>query len=155
MHFQLQALAARDFEHLFGRSDAELAKLGAQSMSVDATPGYPCRIGLRDPALGSRMILLSHEYQPANTPYRGRHAIFIEDGAATRITDVDEVPAYLGSRLLSVRAFGADHFMRDADVCAGTDAAAMFRHLLALPAVAYLQVHTARQGCYLAAVTPA
>jgi hypothetical protein len=42
--------------------------------------------------------------------------------------------------------------MRDADVCAGSAAGALFRRLLADPSSACLHVHTARRGCYLAEV---
>ncbi len=152
MDFRVIALDPAPLQHLFGLSDEALAAFGAEAIVVDQSPGFPCRIGLRDPAVGARMILLNFEHQPGATPYRSRHAIFIEDGAAAAEPEVNTIDAYLSTRLLSVRAFDATHQMRDADVCEGGNAAEMFRRLLDDPQVSYLHVHTARRGCYLARV---
>ncbi|MDZ4814449.1 MAG: DUF1203 domain-containing protein [Pseudomonadota bacterium] len=152
MDFRVLPLDVAPLQHLFGLSDQALAAFGAEAMVVDQSPGFPCRIGLRDPEVGARMILLNFEHQPGATPYRSSHAIFIEDGAAPAEPVVNMVDAYLSPRLLSVRAFDATHHMRDADVCEGNDAAELFRRLLDHPQVSYLHVHTARRGCYLARV---
>jgi hypothetical protein len=152
MDFRVLPLDPVPFQHLFGLDDRALAALGAEATIVDHAPGFPCRIGLRDPAIGARMILLNFEHQPAATPYRSRHAIFIEDDAVAVEPWVNRVDPYLGTRLLSVRAFDRSHHMRDADVVAGDEAAAMFQRMLAGDEVDYLQVHTARRGCYLARV---
>jgi len=154
MHFRLHALDDAPFRPYYGRSESELAALGADLVIADAHPGFPCRVSLRDAEAGARMILLNHEYLCADSPYRGRHAIFVSDGATTARPELDEVPDSIGRRLLSVRAFNARDRMVEADVCAGADAAACFRRLLALTGVVFLQAHTARQGCYLARVVP-
>jgi hypothetical protein len=56
------------------------------------------------------------------------------------------------SRPLSVRSFDAGDRMIDADLIAGTEAAALFERLLADPRAAYLQAHYARRGCFAARV---
>lgn len=152
MDFRVLPIDPAPLQHLFGLSDQALAAFGAEAMVVDQSPGFPCRIGLRDPAVGARMLLLNFEHQPGATPYRSRHAIFIEDGACPAEPAINQIDSYLTTRLLSVRAFDATHHMHDADVCAGGDAAELFQRLLAPPEVAYLQVHTARRGCFLARV---
>jgi hypothetical protein len=152
MDFRVLPLDPAPFQHLFGRDDAALAAVGIESRIVDRSPGFPCRIGLRDPEPGTRMLLLNHEHQPAATPYRASHAIFVEDGARAVAPWVNRIDDYLATRLLSVRAFDASHHMQDADVCEGRDAAALFRQMLSAPGTGYLQVHTARRGCYLARV---
>jgi Protein of unknown function (DUF1203) len=152
MDFRVLPLDPAPFQHLFGLDDDALAAQAVETVIVDECPGFPCRIGLRDPEPGRRMLLLNYEHQPAATPYRARHAIFIEDGARSTAPWINRIDDYLGTRLLSVRAFDTSHHMRDADVCAGRDAAALFRKMLTAPGTDYLQVHTARRGCYLARV---
>jgi Protein of unknown function (DUF1203) len=152
MDFLVLALDPAPFQHLYGLSDQALADLGAEAMIVNESPGFPCRIALRDAPIGARMILLNFEHQPGATPYRSRHAIFIEDGARRVVPEVNEIGDYMTTRLLSVRAFDASHNMRDADVCPGAEAVILFRRLLGAPAVSYLHVHSARRGCYLARV---
>lgn len=154
MDFRVVPLDPAAFQPLFGLDDAVLAALGVETMIVNECPGFPCRVGLRDPQPGTRMLLLNYEHQPAATPYRARHAIFVADGARGVAPWLNRIDDYLGTRLLSVRAFDASHHMQDADVCEGGDAAAMFRRLLSADNTEYLHVHTARRGCYLARVEP-
>jgi len=102
--------------------------------------------------LGEELLLLNFEHQPANTPYRATHAIYVRKIADRAFEAVDVVPEVLASRLVAVRAFDAQHMMIDAEVCEGAQAAEMFERFLANPQTSYLQVHNARRGCYAARV---
>ena len=53
---------------------------------------------------GDEVILTNFEHQPAATPYRSRHAIFVRAGETT-FDAVDAVPDQLRRRILSLRAF--------------------------------------------------
>lgn len=150
--FQVSALDPRPFQHLFGRDDAALAALGAFASVAESSPGYPCRVSLRDAEVGERVILFNFEHLPGATPYRSSHAIFVRDGAERAQPEVGEIPAYLERRLLSVRAFDASHRMTAAEVVEGRDAKILFARLLEPEEVEFLHVHNARQGCYLARV---
>ena len=108
----------------------------------------PCRVSMEHAELGEELLLLNFEHQPANTPYRATHAIYVRKVADQAFEAIDAVPEVLASRLLAVRAFDAQHMMIDAEVCEGTRAAEMFEQLLANPQTSYLQVHNARRGCY-------
>ena len=44
MSFRVQGLDPDQFRHLFGASDASLARAGARRYVVDAEPGFPDRI---------------------------------------------------------------------------------------------------------------
>jgi hypothetical protein len=112
----------------------------------------PCRVSLEHAQPGEELLLLHFEHQPANTPYRASHAIYVRKIAAMAFEGIDIVPDVLESRLLSVRAFDAGHMMIDAEVCEGTQAAEMFERFLRNPQTSYLQVHNARRGCYAARV---
>lgn len=155
MTFQIHALPEAPFRPLHALSDADLAAQGARRVICDAQPGYPCRVSLEDAAPGERLLLLNHEYLSAASPYRGTHAIYVRETARQAHPGVGEVPASLATRLLSVRAFGADDMMRSAEVLEGAALAGWLEGAFADPSVAYIHVHNARQGCFAARVTRA
>jgi hypothetical protein len=150
--FRVVGLESSLFRPLYGLSDEDLARRGVEVHVADAPRGFPCRVSLRDAPAGTRMLLLNFEHQPAETPYRSRHAIFVEDGAEEAHPGVDEVPEVLASRTLSVRAFDAAGQMVDGVVVNGREAGPLFERLLAAPKTAYLHVHNAGRGCYAARV---
>ncbi len=152
MDFRVTGLPSSLFQSLYGLSEQELAERGIEVKIADAPKGFPCRVSLRDAPAGSRMLLLNFEHQPANTPYRSRHAIFVQDGAEEAHPGVNEVPEVLASRMLSVRAFDEAGQMVDAVVVNGREAGQAFERLLGVPGAAYLHVHNAGRGCYAARV---
>lgn len=152
MSFRIAGLDPAPFRTLYGRSDAALAARRAKRVRVDASPGFPDRIELRDLDIGDVAILVNHTHLPAESPYRASHAIFVREGADTPAAFVDEVPGVMLRRLLSVRAFDAHDMMIDADVAPGEESAGLIRKLLADPRAAYLHVHYAKFGCFAARV---
>ena len=152
MAFRVVGLPSSLFRPLYGLSDQDLAERGVDVRVADAPTGFPCRVSLRDAPVGTRMLLLNFEHQPANTPYRSRHAIFVQDGAEEVHPGVDEVPEVIASRTLSVRAFSEVGQLLDAAVVSGREAGPTFERLLAVPGAAYLHVHNAGRGCYAARV---
>lgn len=155
MPFQIHALPAASFEPLFALSDRELADRRAVRTVADHKPGVPCRVSLVDAEPGEKVILLNYEHQPADSPFRSAHAIYVREGAEQAFPTVGEVPEVLRSRLISIRGFNAQHFMVASDVVAGTVLTNVILALLEDPAVAYLHLHSAKPGCYLARVTRA
>jgi hypothetical protein len=133
-------------------SDDELRARGVVRRTADHSPGFPCRVSLRDAEPGETVLLLNYEHQPADTPYRASHAIYVREGAVEARPGVGEVPDVLRRRLLSVRAFDADGMMVDADVAEGGALEPVIARLFGDPAVAYLHVHNAKPGCYAARV---
>jgi hypothetical protein len=148
MAFRITGLSPEPFRHLFGLPDMELAKRGAKRYVVDEKPGFPDRIEMRDADIGERMLLLNHTCQPADTPYRATHAIFVREGALETYDRIDQVPEVMRLRLLSLRAYDAEGMMLDADVVEGVDVEPVIERLLANPAVSYIHVHNAKRGCY-------
>ena len=151
MSFRVLGLSPDPFRPFFALSDAELHRLGARRVIAD-DPRLPCRVSVAHAEPGEELLLLSFEHQSANTPYRASHAIYVRRIADQAFDAVDTVPHVLGSRLLAVRAFDAQHMMIDAEVCEGDEVAPMFERCLADPHASYLQVHYARRGCYAARV---
>jgi len=151
MSFRITGLPAERFAHLFSLSDAELAARGALRRVADGKPGYPCRVSLTDAEPGQEVILTHFEHQPANTPYRASHAIYVRKGEQT-YDAVDQVPEQLRLRLLSVRAFDETGMMVGADVADGKDLESAIARLFGDERADYLHVHYAKPGCYAARI---
>lgn len=152
MSFRISGLDPAGFEHLFGLPDDELAIHGASRLVVEADGSMPDRIELRDARPGETVILVNHVHQPADTPFRGSHAIYVLEGGGPTARTEDVVPPALRARLLSIRAFDVRGMMIDADVVQGENAPSLIERLLANPHAAYLHAHYARMGCYAALI---
>jgi len=153
MPFQIHALPAEPFAPLFALDDAALHARGARRVTADESPGYPCRVSLADALVGETLVLTRFEHQPADTPYRASHAIFVREGAVRARPGVDEIPDALVTRLLSLRAFDARDFLVAAEVVDGGALGPALEALLADPLVGYVHLHHAKQGCYAARAT--
>jgi hypothetical protein len=153
MSFVVSGLPLEPFRPLFGLSDEALAEHGVIRRTVDAPVGFPCRITLEDAQPGETVLLLNYEHQPADTPYRARHAIYVSETAQESRRVVDEIPGALRVRnAISLRAFDDAGMMLDAEVAPGAGLAPAIERLLALPGVAYLHAHNAGMGCYAARI---
>ena len=152
MAFRVRGLAPEQFLHLFGLSDDALARARAKRCRVDAKPGFPDRIELRDLEIGENAILLNYEHQPADTPYRSRHAIFVLEGADEAFDMVDELPEVIRSRPISLRAFDAAGEMLHADLANGDGLRALIDRFFTDSTVDYLHAHYAKRGCYAARI---
>lgn len=152
MEFQISGLDVDQFSHLFGENRQTLSRLGIERVLVDEYPGFPCRVSLEDAEVGESVLLLNYEHQPAATPYRACHAIFVREGAGQATFPSNQVPRQLRERLLSVRAFDDAGTMLDAEVVEGEQLAELIEQMFGNDAVDYLHVHNARRGCYAALV---
>src|ERR1700710_1596734 len=148
MSFRITGLSAEPFLSLYGLSDEELVRAGALRYLVDKSPGFPDRIEMRDAEVGETVLLLNHVCQPARTPYRSTHAIFVREGATRAYDRVGEIPDVLRRRLLSLRAYDEADMMLDADVADGGELEPLVARLFESPAVSYIHAHNAKRGCY-------
>lgn len=152
MDYRITGLSPEPFRHLYGLSDAELAGHGAVRYVADSKPGYPDRVEVRDAEPGESLLLVNHTHQPADTPYRSSHAIFVLEGAEATYDRVNEVPQALKVRPISLRAFDSGHMIVQADLARGDEVEALIRRYLADPGTAYLHAHYAVRGCYAARI---
>ena len=152
MSYRVTGLDPAPFRHLYGLADAQLAALGVIRYVVDARPGYPDRVELRDMAHGETALLLNYTHQPADTPYRASHAIFVREGAEQAREFIGELPEVLRERPLSLRSFDEAHMMVDGRVVQGATAEPEILRLLERPDVAYIHAHYANRGCYAARI---
>ncbi len=148
MIFRIKGLSPEPFRHLYGLCDEELATAGVKRYIADRNPGFPDRIEMRDGEPGETFLLINHVCQPADTPYRATHAIFVREGAERTFDRVDEVPEVMRIRLLSLRAFDEEGMMVDADVVDGMEIESLIERFFSNPKVAYIHAHNAKRGCY-------
>lgn len=152
MTFRIRGLSPEPFRHLFGLDDMALAAAGARRYVVDHAPGFPDRIELRDLAPGETALLLNYIHQPADTPFRASHAIFVREGADSAYDAVGHIPDVIRIRPISLRAFDAGHMMVEAELVDGADMEAAIGRLFARAGVDYLHAHYATRGCYAARI---
>ncbi|MBV8210577.1 MAG: DUF1203 domain-containing protein [Burkholderiaceae bacterium] len=152
MSFRIIGLDPAPFRHLSGLDDQALAVIGVRRYVADSKPGFPDRIELRDAEPGEKLLLLNYTHQPADTPYRASHAIFVREGAQLAYDRIGEIPEALRIRTISLRGFDRDHLMVDADLVEGRELAGLIERLFADPKVSYLQAHYAKRGCYAARI---
>jgi hypothetical protein len=148
MDFRILGLSPDAFLPLYGLPDAALAERGVIRRRADDPTSYPDRIEMRHARPGETVLLLNHVSQPAASPYRASHAIYVREGATETYDRVNEVPEVMRPRLLSVRAFDTDGMIVDADVVEGADLEGVIARLFADPRAATLHVHNAKRGCY-------
>lgn len=151
MDYVIEGLDPGLFAPLFACDPASLATQNiCQVMAED--DDYPCRIALSGAVKGDRLLLVNYEHQPAASPYRSAHAIYVAEGSRIKGVFRNYVPAIMRSRILSIRAFDTADMMIDADIIMGTEAESLIEQLFAYPATAYLHVHFAKRGCFAATV---
>jgi hypothetical protein len=151
MTYRISGLDPQRFAPLHSLSDEELAAQGIFRMQVTACPGFPCRISLDDAEPGGTVLLLNHASVPEG-PYAATHAIFVREGASAAASFHDQVPPALERRILSLRAFDANHMMVDAALVQAGEADAAIRRLFEQSVVAYIHAHNAVRGCFAAVV---
>jgi len=150
--FQIKALPMSPFKDLFDLSDQDLAKHKATRQVVTTKPGFPCRVSLKDAEIGETVILINYFHQMHPTPYQSSHAIFVREKAVQAQCKPNELPNVLTSRLISIRAFSADHNMIGANVVEGDALKLAIIDAFEDHKVEYLHLHNAKPGCFAASV---
>lgn len=150
MTFQIQAISAAPFTHLFQLSDQTLKSHLAVRVIADSHPGFPCRISLEDASIGETLLLIHYQHHSAATPYRASHAIYIREKARQAKPEPGEIPKVLKRRLISLRAFDRSGQMIEADVAEGPVLADALEEMFQQELVAEVHLHNAKQGCYAA-----
>ena len=148
MDYIVSGVPLSAFQPLFGLDATALRAQGVVRVTADAKPGYPCRITLEDAEPGETLLLLNWRHLDVASPYRSDGPIFVREAAAATREVRNAIPEQQRSRLLSVRAYDAGGWMRDAEVVEGVALEALTGRFFADADVAFLHVHNARRGCY-------
>jgi hypothetical protein len=150
MTFQIKPLKRARFQALFAQTTEELAAQSILRVTADSPHAFPCRVSLQDAEPGETLLLLNYEHQPALTPYRATHAIYVREHAEEAHPAPGEIPEVLRRRTLSVRGFTETGILQLADLTEGTDLATALQTMFANPDIAYVHIHNAKPGCYAA-----
>lgn len=148
MEFIITALDEKEFSSLFEIDDADLAKVSAVRMTVDAHPGFPCRVSLVDAAIGEEVILLTFQHHKTQSPYQSSGAIFIRKGAKRATLPINEIPKMLEHRLLSLRGYNNIGMMQSASVIEGSELKNHISEIFTNDTIAYIHIHNAKPGCF-------
>lgn len=117
-------------------------------LRVDHQPGYPCRVSLRDAAVGERVLALQYTHHDVDTPYRSSGPIFIRERARAFYPEVNEVPEMLRNRELSLRGYDQDGMMIVAATTTGTQLEEALKEMFCDTTVGYVHIHNAAPGCF-------
>lgn len=147
--FVLSGIDPASLQPLFDLDDAGLAAHHAVRRIADSARGFPCRVSLRDAAVGEELLLVPYWHQPAASPYRACGPVFIRRGAMPARLAANAVPPYVAQRLVSVRAYDHADCLVAAEVMEGVQVGAWLGGQLDDPGIAYAHLHSARHGCYL------
>lgn len=124
------------------------------SRTVDG-PGFPCRHCLRLGAGGEEMLLASWDLPLPQGPYWTPSPIFLHARDCEAAAPADALPETVtANAIISLRHYDRDGMcLYDLGlVLPGAEAEAPLRERLADPRVAFVNIHTARPGCWLARV---
>ena len=155
MTFQIHPLPYDTFAPLFDLDDAGLARKLSCRRVVSKSPGAPCRVSLEDAKVGETVILTHWEHQGADTPFKASHAIYVRENAVEATPAADEVPPFFLHRTQSLRAFGEDGMMIDANVVEGPDLKDGLTDLFARTGASEIHIHFAGPDCFAARAIPA
>jgi hypothetical protein len=152
MTYRIAGLDPQPFAPLFEMNDDDLRARRARRVIADADRGFPCRVSLADAQAGEALILLNHEHHSADSPYRGRHAIYVRESATAPAVFHDALPPAFDGRVLSLRGFDADGMIVRAALAQPGEADAVIRAVLEDPVVTHVDAHNAARGCFAARI---
>jgi len=115
--------------------------------------GFPCRHCLRLAETGEEMLLGSWDMPRPQGIYWTPSPIFLHAGDCPRFEEAGAIaPTVLANPIVSVRSYDADQMcLYDLGrVCAGAEVEAPLMRALTDPRTRFVNIHTARPGCWLA-----
>ena len=118
-------------------------------------PGSPCRHCLRLGGPGEAMLLGSYDLPHPRGVYWTPSPIFLHERDCARFEAENEIaPTVLANDLVSVRSYDVEEMcLYDlGQVCEGKDVAGPLVRALEDPRTRFINIHTARPGCWLTAV---
>ena len=151
MSYLIKGLPRERFSGLFGLTEAELAAWAARRVVAD-DESYPCRVSLRDAAIGETLILLNHVSNDVAGPYRAAHAILVREQAEDCAPLIDTTPPVFDRRTLSLRGFSDKGDLVASRVSVPGEHDSAIRELLANLQVDHIDAHNAGHGCFSARI---
>ncbi|SNB61487.1 Protein of unknown function [Arboricoccus pini] len=139
----------------FRETDRDDRGQALRRLVADGGSGYPCRHCLDLGKPGQTMLLGSYNLPRPLGIYWTPSPIFVHADDCRAFTATNAIPPALSANgLVSIRAYDADDqcLYELGQVCTGSAMEAPLLRALSAPRTAFVNVHTARPGCLLAAV---
>ena len=153
MNFKINALSPEPFQRMFNSSDAELSDNNIVKQVVTEAGSTPCRVCFKDANIGDMVLLLNYQHMAEATPFKASHAIYVTEAAKQAFPQINTVPEMIHSRMISLRAFDQQHMMVEADLAQGLQVAEKISQMLDDQSVDYVDLHFAKQGCFVGKAT--
>ena len=145
MSYKITGINPGQFEE--GETKTETVRVIATHKS-----GFPCRVTLEDADEGEELLLFNYVSHDVTSPYRSSYAVYAKVDAKEPAQFNDEVPPVFEGRPLGMRAFGTDAMLKTASLSMPGAADKTIRQLFELDEIAYIDVHNAAHGCFVARV---
>ena len=147
-HFQIRPIAAavvEDARQRLGAGDPAVARV-----IVETPLSSPCRRCLRDGAPGEAMLLFGFSPFTHVGPYVDSGPVFAHEAPCMpQAFAPDTVPDMTAARAqVLVRVYDHRHWIHDAKLVSGADAAAALKDFFADETVAYAHVRSATYQCF-------
>jgi hypothetical protein len=152
MTYRIRGLEPGQFTEYFAMGDRALDAVLARRVVASPDGRFPCRVSLDDAAPGEELVLVNFTNHAVATPYRNTFAIFVRKDAQVAADFIDALPPVLRGRPIALRGYAVDGSLDRAELALKDDVDAMVRDLLADPAVAYIDAHNAKHGCFAARI---
>ncbi len=146
--FQILGLKSTQLDSITNLSEQELKSRGIKKFTVDANPGYPCRLTLEDAKVGEEVLLFSYEHHNVDSPYRASGPVFMRTNGQEANLEINTIPKMLDHRLLSLRVYDQHSMMIDAETTKGDVLQDSIQSIFDNQNARYIQVHNAGPGCY-------
>jgi hypothetical protein len=129
---------------------------GTPAIVRELAPGSrgPCRHCLRFARPGEMLVLVSYDLPRPLGVYWTPSPIFVHAEPCERFTAVNEIPEMVRGTLVSLRSYDSqDMCLYDrGHVSEGTEIDEPLQRALNDPRTAYVNIHTAKPGCFLCRV---
>jgi len=120
-----------------------------ETVVVDASPGYPCRISLQDAQVGEELYLFSHTPFTTASAYRETGPVFVRKNAVAASLNVNELPDIALARSIVVRAYDGAGTMLAASAAESGEIANTIQDFFRDEAVEFVHLRAAVSGCFL------
>ena len=147
-NFQIVGIQTDEIQTLLNAEDANNETLNIRKMIVDESPGYPCRLSLKDAEVGEEVILFNYQHHNVNSPYQASGPVFIRTNCEQANLNQNEIPLMLNHRLLSLRIYDKDAMMIDARTIEGKKLEATIQDVFSNDKSKYIHIHNSGPGCF-------
>ncbi|ALS03014.1 hypothetical protein ATZ33_17000 [Enterococcus silesiacus] len=155
-NFLITGLKRKDFLWLNAMTTEELEAKNIKKQIVDSSPGFPCRISLKEGLIGETTYLLNYHHLSMQSPYDATGPIFVTLGKGESALQLNEIPSVIYDRFTSLRCYDILGMIIDAYLYEPKSLTPeVISHILANDKIAFVDVHNAARGCYSARINRA